>query len=450
MTLLELITGAWAIQPDKLREIQAIYSTHARGDKIDVAALEARLGRPLANDQQEYTVEPGGIAVLRMEGVMAPKANMFMRISGGMSTQMATRQLESATADPRVRAIVLAIDSPGGNVIGTPDMAAAVRAMSAEKPIVTHSDGALASAAYWIGSAANSVYISGSVVEVGSIGVVVDRSYNPAATVQQESIVAGRYKRIAKANEPLSDEARAIVQADVDYVYSLFVDDVAAYRSATSEQVLERMAEGRVFRGQQAIDAGLVDGVSTLDALLEAMATNPAAYGARRKAVFAVAAVSRPSPSAGAAPKDTTTNREKEPVMPDSTADNKPLTRASFEQEHAALYATLRTEFSTMGATQERTRIQAVMAVGEGLPGHEKLLNALAFDGTTSAEAAGMAVLTAEKQARAAAIAAHSTDAPAAAKPSATPEDDAKPTHAATAASAVALYNKAHGIKPNA
>ena len=164
MTLLDLITGAWAIEPDKLREIQAIYATHLRGEKIDIAALEARLGRPLASEQQQYTVEPGGVAVLRMSGVIAPKANLFMQVSGAMSTQMATRQLESALADQRVRSIVLAIDSPGGNVIGTPEMAAAVREMSAIKPIVTHSDGALASAAYWIGSAANAVYLSGPTV----------------------------------------------------------------------------------------------------------------------------------------------------------------------------------------------------------------------------------------------------------------------------------------------
>ena len=157
MQLLDIIHGVWAIQPDKLREIQAIYASHLRGEKIDIAALEARMGRPLSNDQQEYTVEPGGVAVLHMEGVIAPKANMFMRISGGLSTQMATRQLESAVADPRVRSIVLALDSPGGSVIGTPEMATAVRALSAEKPIVTHSDGNLASAAYWIGAAANGI-----------------------------------------------------------------------------------------------------------------------------------------------------------------------------------------------------------------------------------------------------------------------------------------------------
>ena len=441
MTLLDLITGAWAIEPDKLREIQAIYATHLRGQKIDIAALEARMGRPLSNEQQAYTVEPGGVAVLRMSGVIAPKANLFMQVSGGMSTQMATKQLESATADPRVRSTILALDTPGGNVIGTPEMAAAVREMSAIKPIVTHSDGALASAGYWIGSAANAVYISGPTVQVGSIGVVVDRSYNPASASREESIVAGRYKRFSKSNEPLSDEARAIVQADVDYVYSLFVDQVAAYRDTTSEQVLERMADGRVFRGQQAIDAGLVDGVLTLDALVESMATDPAPYAKRRKAVFAVAAL--PSPSAGAAPKDKTTTREKEPVMPE--ADNKPVTRASFEQDHAPLFAQLRGEFSTLGATQERERIQAVLAVGANLPGHEKLLGNLAFDGKTTAPEASMAVLKAEGDQRAAAIKAHQDDAPAAAKGSAAPADTVAKTKDQQVAEAQA-HAKANGV----
>ena len=73
---------------------------HLRGDKIDIAAIEARLGRPLANEQQEYQMRQGGIAVLTLEGTMAPKANIFSRVSGGISTQMAGLQLESAAADP--------------------------------------------------------------------------------------------------------------------------------------------------------------------------------------------------------------------------------------------------------------------------------------------------------------------------------------------------------------
>ena len=147
MKLLDLLMSAWAILPDQLREIQAIYAAHLRGDKIDIEAIEARLGRPLANEQQDYEIRQGGVAVLTLDGVMAPKANLFMRVSGGVSTQMAGLQIESAMADPRVTAMVLAIDSPGGSVFGTPELGATVRELSAIKPIVTVSEATLAGAA---------------------------------------------------------------------------------------------------------------------------------------------------------------------------------------------------------------------------------------------------------------------------------------------------------------
>lgn len=89
-----------------------------------------------------------------------------------------------------------------------------------------------------------------------------------------------------------------------------------------------------------------------------------------------------------------------------------------------------RSEGRQLGATAERERIQGVLAVGEGLPGHEKLLGVLAYDGATTPELASMAVLKAEKDARAAAIAAHVGDAPPAAKPSAAPADTGAKTKA--------------------
>lgn len=131
--------------------------------------------------------------------------------------------------------------------------------------------------------------------------------------------------------------------------------------------------------------------------------------------------------------------------MADPVATTTPITRASFEQDHAPLFAQLRAEFSSLAATQERERIQAVLAVGEGLPGHEKLLAGLAYDGKTTAAEASLAVLAAEKQARAAAIAAHSADAPPAAKASAAPQDKGDKTKAQQVDEAKA-YAKEKGI----
>lgn len=436
MTILELITGAWAIQPEKLRELQAIYATHLRGEKIDIGAIEARLGRPLSSEQQAYTLEQGGVALLRMSGVIAPKANLFMQVSGGMSTQMATKQLESAAVDPRVTAIVMAMDTPGGNVIGTPEMAAAVFELSKIKPIVTHTDGALASAGYWIGSAANAVYISGPTVQVGSIGVVVSRNFNPNSSTEEEHIVAGKYKRLANSKAALSEESRAVVQADVDYVYTLFVDDVARFRSASAANVLEHMADGRVFRGQQALDAGLVDGVITLDALLESMAADPAKFKTRRKAVFALGKTA--STSAGAQAGAQTL----EPVLlATSTPENEgtSMDRATLEQQHPALFAQIRTEFMSAGATAERDRIQAVEA--QLIPGHEAVIAKLKYDGTTTGGDAAMAVNAAERTARETQRKALANDAPGAVAlaPAATvPAGAAAAAAAATTAAAEA------------
>lgn len=411
MKLLDLLTAPWALAPEKLREIQAIYATHLRGEKIDVDAIEARLGRPLANEQQAYQIMQGGVAVLSLEGVMAPKANLFMRVSGGVSTQLANTQIESAIADPRVTAMVLAIDSPGGSVFGTPELAATVRELSAIKPIVTVSEATLASAAYWVGSASNAVFVSGPTVQVGSIGVVASHSYDPRSAGTTTEITAGKYKRIASDKGPLSEEGLAYLQGHVDHLYSVFVDAVADYRGATPADVLAHMADGRIFIGQQAIDHGLVDGMSTVDAMVEQLATNPAKFARRSKAVFALGGLPTPSAKAAGVPALAKTT---EPVpldlAPNSTQRTKIMDRATLEKEHPALFAQLQTEFAAAGAATELARIQAVESAL--IPGHEALIAGLKFDGKSTGGDAAMAVNKAERELRAAQGAAANADAP--------------------------------------
>lgn len=453
MKLLDILTSPWAIQPEKLQEIQAIYAAHFRGEKIDIEAIEARLNRPLANEQQEYELREGGVAVLAVDGVIAPKANLFTRVSGGASAQMLTKQIESAIADPRVRAMVLAIDSPGGSVFGTPELAAAIHELSATKPIVAVSEGIMASAAYWFGSAANAVFVSGPTVQVGSIGVVATHDYSPRAPgAQMTEITAGRYKRIASGNAPLSEEGKAYMQAQVDHIYSVFVDAVAVHRGVTADDVLEHMADGRVFIGQQAINAGLVDGVSTVDATVEKLASNPAQFAKRRKAVFALGGLPVASAgdapdhdpsetvlSAGDAPNHNPT--EKEPSMQVEAS----VSRESLERDHAALFAQLRSEFMTAGATAERDRILGIEA--HSMPGHETLIAALKADGKTSPDQAAAQVLAAEKGKLKTAAAAMASEAPEPVAAAAEPAPAAKPqaNDIATRASAIVAEAKAAG-----
>lgn len=454
MKLLDIINGAWALEAQNLIEIQGIYTTHLRGEKIDVAGVEARLGRPLTNEQKKYTVREGGVAVLAIEGVLAPKANLFTEISGGASTQMLSAQVQSMLNDNAVKSIILAIDSPGGSVFGTPELADVVRSAAKVKPVVAVSDASMCSGAYWVGSACNAVYITGPMVNVGSIGVVQRRSYQPAAAGEPvvEEITAGKYKRVGSPDKPLNKEDRAYVQSQLDHMYGVFVGAVSQNRGASIEDVLANMADGRVFIGQQAVDHGLVDGFSTVDAMVEQLAINPAQFANRRKAKFAMGdQTSKPAgvqalanPAAQAATKT-------EPVLltpvnnfKESTMDMKEL-----KEQHPTLAAQIETDQATSvaaatasAATAERERIQGVRATA--LPGHEALVEALAFDGKTTPAEAALAVNAAHRASIAAAATAHANDAPKALPHAAAPSDAGK-TKAQMAAEASA-YAKQHNV----
>lgn len=410
MNLIDFLTSPWAILPEKLLEMQAIYATHFRGEKIDIAAVEARLGRPLSNEQQEYMVREGGVAVLSVSGVITNKANLFSKVSGMASAQQLTAQVSSMRADPRVRGVVLDFDTPGGSVFGIPALASEIRALAEEKPTVSVSTGMMASAGYWTGSAANAVYISGETDYVGSIGVVATHSYNPRDTGSKVTeITAGRYKRMASDNAPLTEEGRAYIQAQVDEIYRAFVDAVAQSRKVSAEQVIERMADGRIFVGQQAIDAGLADGIATVETMVDRMATDPQKYASRRKAVFAIGAA---LPAAGVAAVEGDPVKADEPVppveptaIPKGESMNPQEIAAKFVAENPEAAAIVRAE----GSAAERSRIQAVRE--QSLPGHEKLVEALAFDGKTTGPEAAAAVLAAERAKLASQAAARAADA---------------------------------------
>lgn len=423
MKIIDVLTSPWAIQPEKLREIQAIYSAHFRGDKIDIEAIEARLGRPLANEQQDYEVRDGGVAVLPISGVISNKANMFTRVSGGASAQLLQQQVESMRSDPSVRAVVFDVDTPGGNVLGIPALAESIRALAAEKPTVACCTGTMASAGYWVGSAANAVYISGLTDYVGSIGVVATHTYDPkSASKQTTELTAGKFKRMGSENTPLTAEGQAYIQSQVDEIYRVFVETVAQNRKVTADQVVENMADGRIFIGQQAIDAGLVDGVSSVDAMVEKLANNPEQFSSRRKARFASAGSDHPT--AGAAADEQLTDEPVlhvtiEPTIQGvSTMDAKELA-AKFVAENADAAALLRAE----GADAERSRISAVRE--QSMPGHEDLIEALAFDGKTTGPEAAVQVLAAERTRMSGAAAARAADAPAPVATSGNSEDDA-------------------------
>jgi ClpP class serine protease len=274
MSINTLFHQAWALPPEVLDQLRAIHQRHAHGAAADLAAIEESLGRSLANEPLSYSVMPGGVALLTVNGVMAPKMNMLMQVSGGASTQQLTATLGRIAADPAAKSALIVWDSPGGSVLGVPAARDAMRRLAAAKPTASLAQGTMASAAYWIGSAARAVYVEGGTDLVGSLGIVQRLSWEPASPTSMD-LVRGRYKRSSINGQPPSGAVLAQAESHLDYLYTLMVDDVARHRGASVQRVLAEMADGRTFVGRQAIAAGLADGEATVAELAERLVQRP-------------------------------------------------------------------------------------------------------------------------------------------------------------------------------
>ena len=410
MQIGDLLNAPWAIVPERLHELQEIYAARLAGgawDEARLQAVEARIGRPLRDDRDQATYTLEGprerVAVVAVEGVMAPKANLFMRISGGASTRMIAANIAHAADNSGVDAILLEVSSPGGSVFGIPELYDAIRAASERKPIVAWTFDQMASAAYFVSAAADEIYISSGHAMLGSIGVVMEHvDYSKAqerSGIKRTEIFAGRYKRIASDNGPLSEEGRAYLQAQVDTYYTQFVDAVARGRGATPEQVLERMADGRIFIGQAAIDAGLADGMMSREALLEKLSAAAAPSYQFPRATHSqgkLAQIVAESPTG--APKPMNNEHPSAPLTPDALKTQAPdLYAAVFDAGRAAAAeasAAATNDAVCEAVAAERRRVAAIEAIA--IPGFDAIVNAAKANGT-SPEATAVAILEAQR-----------------------------------------------------
>jgi len=221
------------------------------------------------------------IAVLPIHGTLVKRTSGLEALSGLTSVEMIGQAFDTALADPSVTAIVLDVDSGGGEVAGIFDLADRIRAARGTKPIVAVSNEAAYSAAYALASAADTVYLART-AGVGSIGVIalhVDQSAQDAAEgLTYTAITAGAHKNDGSPHAPLTDAARASVQAEVDRLYTLFVTTVAEARGLSVEAV--RATEAGLYFGADAVTAGLADRVGTLADALADLSTPPASQPA--------------------------------------------------------------------------------------------------------------------------------------------------------------------------
>ena len=234
------------------------------GARIGLADLAAPVGyTPAARAPGPPS---GKVAVIPIHGTLVRRTSGIEAESGLASYTGIAAQLDAALASPEIAAILLDIDSPGGESGGVFDLADRIRAASQVKPVWAVANDMAFSAAYALASAANRVFVSrtGGVGSIGVIAMHVDQSVKDAQDgVRYTAVFAGERKNDLNPHEPISNEAHAVLKAEVDRIYDLFVETVARHRGLDANAV--RATEAGLFFGPDAVATGLADDVGSLD-----------------------------------------------------------------------------------------------------------------------------------------------------------------------------------------
>lgn len=307
-----------------------------------------------------------GVAILTITGSLVDRGAWLGSNSGETSYEGIKFQLAAAAADPKVQSILLDISSPGGEATGAFEAAAAVRAASAQKPVVAVVNGMAASAAYAIAAGARKIVTTETGVS-GSIGVVLlHADYSRALDkegVTPTLIFAGAHKVDGNPFAPLPDGVKEDLQREVNHFYDLFVQTVAAGRKQLSPAQI-RGTEARVFIGAEAVTAGIADEVGTFESALADLSR-----GGGRSTVS--------SPLKG-------------PSMTQQTGAPAADTAGISKADHDAAVRTARAEGKAEGtkeaASAERSRIKAIQ--GAAFAGQDALVTKLIDDGASAGDAA--------------------------------------------------------------
>jgi protease IV len=194
------------------------------------------------------------IAVVSIKGVIA-------------DSKLVVEQLKKYRQDNRVKAIILRIDSPGGSTAGSQEIYREVQKTSSKKKVVASMGNVAASGGYYVALGANKI-VANPASLTGSIGVIIQFSNFKALLnkigVSQESVKSGHYKDIGSPVRDMKPEERTLLEGVIKNVHQQFIEVVVKGRRLSREQV-EKIADGRIFTGEQAKTLGLVDELGSFE-----------------------------------------------------------------------------------------------------------------------------------------------------------------------------------------
>lgn len=398
MALQFLASQAWALPPTMLADMEAIARRELKSGSLE--ALTAQDGESL---KAAPAVElRDGVAMIKVRGVVSRYASWMHEICGGTSTEALAKSLSASIEDQKVRAVVLWIDSPGGQVNGLNELAEMIYAARDRKKIVAYVGGQACSAAYWLASACSEVVIDAT-AELGSVGTVAGfRILKPVDGEQRIEIVSSNAPN--KRLDPTSEEGQAAVQTIVDDLETVFIDAVARNMAIDRDKVLADFGRGGTFIGAKAVKQGMANRLGSLEGLIAELSGRQAA---RPNQSFKATTAVKTNVGANHMPL-TIAEGATAAAVADALKAQHPAAFAAIATTGATDMATAveaarvtghaagKAEGEAAGRTAETARVTAVFA--NSLPGHEKLIQALALDGTTSGPEAAAQIIAAEKK----------------------------------------------------
>jgi protease-4 len=209
------------------------------------------------------------IAVIRLSGLISSFDSGFL---GGANPDELKRQFRQAIDDRSVRAVVLAIDSPGGEVTASDEIYNIVRKARERKPVIV-SMGSLAASGGYYAALGGSYLIAHDTTFTGSIGVIMQTlNYGELfgkVGLQMVTFKSGKFKDMLSGSRPVTPEEQAYVQSLVMQTYGKFVGIVAHERKLKEEDLRNGPADGRVLSGKDALAAKLIDDIGDFDAAVQ-------------------------------------------------------------------------------------------------------------------------------------------------------------------------------------
>jgi len=362
------IAKYWAIEPDYLRSISK-------------EALSTKSEKHLDNTGSVSIRD--GTAIIPIHGPITARNTFFSLFAGGTSLETLAKDFREALSNEDVESILFDIDSPGGVAVGPFEMAEMIFKGRSKKPIYSYIGRNGSSAAYWLASATEKIFVNPSAL-VGSIGVVT------TIPVQEQPDMDG-YKNIEivssnanlKRPDPKTKEGLAEIRRELDDLESTFIESIAKYRSITPEIIKADFGGGGVVIGRQAVKRNMADALGTYEEVLGLLNQQNQSITINNQIM---------------SNKENQTNADisKKEITADYIKKEFPdVTKAIIQEVSEDIKKSAFNEGIEAGKKQERDRILAIESAA--LPGHEDLIEEAKKDGSITAEKLALKIIAAEK-----------------------------------------------------